>query len=183
MNFTGHSLGRDIVMVMDDNDMNSMVMNEYFSYDVDSYQSGRLDYFLESLANGWHTISLKAWDSHNNSSTELIDFYVDDQAEILLSNVINYPNPFREYTNFGFVTNKSGANLEVEIKIYDLHGRYIGQIIQDIEASSSTAPIGWNGRDSNGNVVPSGVYTYNIIVTDYYGNKTIQQQKMIKISD
>jgi hypothetical protein len=184
ISFTGLSLGRDITMAMDDNLTNSSVLNDYFKYDVDSYQNGTLNYDFNSLSDGWHTITLKAWDLQNNSSTESIDFYVDDAAEILLAEVINYPNPFTGYTKFGFIHNKSGSSFDVEVKIYDINGRYIGQIVQEVPATGNTiAPIEWNGRDANGNEVPAGVYSYHIIVSDIYGNQTIQRQKMIKMDE
>lgn len=184
VNFTGNSLGRDLVMILDNNQSNSMIMNDYFKIDVDSYQSGKLVYGFQDLSDGWHTLSLKGWDLQNNSTTELIDFYVDDAAEIYLSQVVNYPNPFSDYTTFGFVTNKSGSAFQVEIKIYDINGRYVGYIEQEVSSNGSgVSPIRWNGNDANGSPLPSGVYSYNIIVTDYYGNTTIQRQKMIKISE
>jgi len=184
INFTGNSLGRDLVLTLDDDDVNSTVVNDYFRIDVDSYQSGKLAYNLSSLKDGWHTLSLKGWDLQNNSTTEVIDFYVDDAAEILLSQVMNYPNPFSEYTTFGFIHNKSGSDFSVEIKIYDINGRYVGYLEQEVSSSGNgISPIRWDGKDANGSPLPSGVYTYNILVTDYYGNKTIQRQKMIKIDE
>jgi flagellar hook assembly protein FlgD len=138
---------------------------------------------LEGLAHGWHTISLKAWDLQNNSSEEIIDFYVDDAAGILLSEVVNYPNPFVESTTFGFVHNKNGSALEIEVKIYDINGKYIGSLVEEVNVSAGgVAPITWNGRDQHGNEVPAGFYTYHIIVSDLYGNTTIQRQKMIKMN-
>ncbi len=184
ISFTGISLGRDITVNLNDDLSNSMILNDYFKYNLNSYQSGTVNYKMESLEAGWYTLSLKAWDLQNNSSTQDIDFYVDDAAEILLSEVINYPNPFTEYTQFGFIHNKTGSDFEVEIKIYDINGRYIGHLEQEVSSSGSgIAPIIWNGRDANGNMVPAGIYTYNIIVSDLYGNKTIQRQKMIKMNE
>ena len=184
ISFTGLSLGRDITMEMDDEQTNSSVLNDYFKYDVDSYQNGTLNYNLNGLPEGWHSLTLKAWDLQNNSSTKNIDFYVDDAAEILLAEVINYPNPFTEYTKFGFIHNKSGSSFNVEVRIYDINGRYIGHIVQEVPATGNTiAPIEWNGRDANGNIVPAGVYAYHIIVSDIYGNQTIQRQKMIKMDE
>ncbi|MEJ2595030.1 MAG: type IX secretion system sortase PorU, partial [bacterium] len=184
VSFTGNSLGRDITMHLDDDLVNSMVLNEYFDYHLNSYQSGTLEYQMETITQGWHTLELKAWDLQNNSTTEQIDFYIDDKAEILLSGVVNYPNPFTNQTRFGFVHNKRGVTLSIEIRIYDLNGRYIGQINEKFPAyTDGIMPIFWNGRDANGNEVPAGIYSYNITVSDDYGNKTTQHQKMIKMSD
>ncbi len=181
---TGHSLGRDLSLILDDNFSNSQTVNDYFSPDVDNYQRGEVKYQLDKLSKGWHTLSLKAWDLQNNSSEETIDFYVDDDAEILLREVVNYPNPFINETNFGFIHNKSGAILEVEIKIYDMDGRYVGFLKETLNSSGyQVNPIVWNGRNQNGDPVKPGLYTYHISVTDSYGNVSLQRQKMIKLAE
>jgi flagellar hook assembly protein FlgD len=125
---------------------------------------------------------LKAWDLQNNSSEKTIEFFVNDAAEIALSEVVNYPNPFSEYTTFGFVHNKKSAILEVEVKIYDINGRFIGSLAEQVSGNGFT-PITWNGRDQYGNEVPAGFYTYQLIVSDTYGNTTVQRQKMIKLDN
>jgi hypothetical protein len=178
VNFTGHSLGRDITMVLDDDWANSIVVNEHFTLDLDTYQQGSLSYLFDHIENGWHTLTLKAWDLQNNSAQKTIEFYVNEAAEILLSDVYNYPNPFAEYTTFAFATNKNGVPLDVEIKIYDINGRYIGSM----EGKNNASTLTWSGRDQYGNEVPAGFYTYHIIVSDTFGNTTIQRQKMIKMN-
>ncbi|NOX85462.1 MAG: type IX secretion system sortase PorU [Chlorobi bacterium] len=184
INFTGHSLGRDITLVMDDDMANTMVMNDYFRLDVNSYQSGRLSYQFNSLPNGWHTLSLKAWDLENNSSEKTIEFYVDEYADISLANVMNYPNPFKNETHFTFTHNKNGEVLEVNINIFDINGRFVRNLNKKVNQESlQTAVISWDGRNYNGNPVPAGIYFYTLIVTDNFGNETVQYQKMIKMSD
>lgn len=181
---TGNSLGRDIALTMDGDLANTMVMNEYYVPDVDTYQSGEVSYLFNGLTDGWHLFTLKAWDLQNNSSETTIDFYVDEYAEILLSNVMNYPNPFSDETYFGFIHNKQGAVLDVQIKIYDINGRFVTQLDDNVGSVGDEAiPIKWDGKDHNGNPLPSGLYTYHILVTDYTGNTTIQRQKMIKLSE
>lgn len=184
INNTGQSLGRDLVLVLDENYMNSEIVNDYFQIEVDTYKKGSLYYQLENLQNGWHIINLKAWDLLNNSSEQSIDFYVDDNAEIMLVDVVNYPNPFVNETNFGFIHNKSNEILTVQVLIYDINGSYVGQLNETLESEGNKiTPLTWNGRNKNGSTVPPGVYSYNIIVTDRHGNQSIQRQKMIKLSE
>ena len=179
---TGQSLGRDLSVTLDNS--NSHIVNDYFNPAVDTYQSGEILYQLNKLSKGWHSIRLKAWDVQNNSTEETVDFYVDDAAEILLKEVINYPNPFIEETYFGFIHNKSGAQLQVEIMIYDMSGRFIGSIKENVSSAGyQINPIMWNGKNQNGERVKSGLYTYQISVTDYYGNVSVQRQKMIKLGE
>ncbi len=180
---TGLGLGRDIVMVLDGDYANSMIMNPYFNIDTDTYKSGEIVRQLDALNAGWHTLSIKAWDLHNNSSEAEVDFYVDENGDVLLTNVYSYPNPFINAMNFDFRHNKSDSNLHVEINIYDINGRFITTIIKQLATNGFTIdPIEWNGQDSNGNKIDPGIYLYNIIVTDASGSKAIQKQKFIKIN-
>jgi hypothetical protein len=183
ISYTGLSLGRDIVMVIDKDYANSMIMNTYFNIDTDSYRSGSIVHRLGNLNPGWHTLSIKAWDLHNNSSEVEVDFYVDEEADVQLSNVQSYPNPFINSMKFDFRHNKSDSKLQVEIHIFDINGRFITSIQQQLTTTGfDIEPIEWNGEDSSGNKITAGVYMYNIIVTDSYGNQAIQKQKFIKIN-
>jgi hypothetical protein len=181
---TGNSLGRDITLTMDNDLANVMIMNEYYTPAVDSYRSGEVEYLFNGLSDGWHTVTLKAWDLQNNSSEVSVDFFVDKNSDLMLSNVFNYPNPFTDETWFGFTHNKNGAILEVQINIFDLNGRFVTQLNEKVGSSGSKAlPIKWNGTNHNGDPMPAGIYTYNIIVTDYTGKQSTQRQKLIKLSD
>lgn len=183
VNSTGNGLGRDIVMIIDDDYSNPVILNENFIMDINSYKSGKIVYPFNKLASGRHTLSVKAWDLQNNSSEKIIEFFVDDEGEIQLTQVLNYPNPFYENTKFEFTHNKSGFILEVVIRIYDINGNFI------IELSNNSAdgtivdePIVWDGRNTGGNAVSAGIFIYTVEVKDNYGNITVQQQKLFKIN-
>jgi len=181
ISYTGLGLGRDMVMVVDDDYANSIILNDYFDISTDSYQQGTVSYQLNSLGPGKHTLSLKAWDLHNNSSEASVEFYVDEEADIELSQVFNYPNPFAETTQFVFNHNKRKMELDVEIRIFDISGRWITTLNKQVRTiGAKIEPIEWNGRNSDGSRVDAGVYLYQIIVTDPSGNKAMQRQKLVK---
>lgn len=183
ISYTGLSLGRDIVMVVDHDYANSMIMNDYFDIDTDSYKSGSITHQLQELDAGWHTLSLKAWDLHNNSSEMEIDFYIDELADIEITNVLTYPNPFTNTTKFDFRHNKSNSELSVEINIFDINGRFITTLNKQLNTQGfNIEPIEWDGTNGNGQKITSGVYLYYITVTDPYGSKAVQRQKFIKIN-
>jgi hypothetical protein len=66
----------------------------------------------------------------------------------------NYPNPFNPETNIRFTLPKTS---EVKIKVYNLLGKEIQEIINETRLSGEYK-ITWNGTDNSGNKVPSGVY-------------------------
>ena len=183
INSTGNGLGHDIVMVIDNDYSNSIILNTYYDMDINSYKSGKVVYPFAGLSKGGHTLTLKAWDLQNNSSEKTIEFFVDDNVEIQLTDVLNYPNPFAEETKFVFTHNKNGSELEVVIRIYDVVGKFVTELLSnDVNVSNSSGTITWDGRNYNGSTVDNGIYIYTTEVTDTYGNTTVQQQKLFKIS-
>jgi flagellar hook assembly protein FlgD len=71
------------------------------------------------------------------------------------------------------------VELNVVIRIYDITGNFVVELSNENNINGN---IIWNGKNSNNNRVPAGLYTYTLEVTDEYGNVTVQQQKLIKLS-
>ena len=89
------------------------------------------------------------------------------QSQILLD---NYPNPFNPYTIISFSIPYDLTNSFVELKIYDINGRLVNTLV------SENLPAGnyltrWEGDNTGGNKVSSGVYIYSIRVGDRAVNK------------
>lgn len=75
----------------------------------------------------------------------------------------NYPNPFNPQTSIKFsLTEKS----RVRITIYNPAGQTVRKLVDDSK-SAGDYTITWNGRDSNDQQVPSGIYLYRL-ETDAY---------------
>ncbi len=183
INSTGNGLGRDIVMIFDGDYSNPVIMNDYFIMDVNSFKSGKILYPFTELAQGLHTLTIKAWDLQNNSSENTIEFTIDDAAEIKLSHVINYPNPFYNNTRFEFVNNKNGSITDAVIRIYNLQGDFIVELHgEKSNGINVTEPIYWDGKNANGAMIAPGAYIYVLEVRDDYDNVTVQQQKLLKIN-
>ena len=72
----------------------------------------------------------------------------------------NYPNPFNPSTTIPFTITEPGLAV---VTIYDISGREIRQILNESLRSGFYSTI-WDGKNSNGAPVSSGVY--------YYGLKT-----------
>jgi hypothetical protein len=66
----------------------------------------------------------------------------------------NYPNPFNPSTMIRFnIPERS----DVSIKVFNILGKEI-TTLSDKELSPGTFTIDWEARDSNGQLLPSGVY-------------------------
>jgi hypothetical protein len=64
------------------------------------FTKGTLRFPLRNIAPGLHTITFKSM-GYNNPTTVEIQFLVVSDEGITLTNVLNYPNPFVNYTEFG----------------------------------------------------------------------------------
>ncbi len=135
----------------------------FFVYDKDSYTSGLLQYPLTSIGSGEHELELTAFDNVNNPSEKSVRFQVTATEKIIISEVVNFPNPFARETSFTFQTNQSGA--EIEIKIYTLSGLIIRRI-KGFQTSLGYNSVEWDGRDEDGDALANGVYLYKIILSN-----------------
>ena len=71
-----------------------------YETELNNYTKGKIRFPFRNLAKGLHTITFKAWDVYNNYVTAEIQFIVADSENVTLTNVLNYPNPFVNYTQF-----------------------------------------------------------------------------------
>ena len=87
--------------------------------------------------------------------------------EISLPNKItlypNYPNPFNPLTS---ITYDIESNSHVKVNIANVKGNHIKYLINEYQFSGTHSVL-WNGRDDNGNPVPSGIYFYTMAVNKY----------------
>ncbi len=153
-------IGHKITMVLDGDSDNRRDLTEFFNYHTGSYTSGSLDYQLTGLNEGAHTIEMKAWDNSNNSSEAFVEFQVVSSEHLVLSEVLNYPNPMSNYTDFTFEISRDA---EVTIKIYTLAGRLVKSFT--LAAMANFNSLRWDGRDEEGDKLSNGVYLYRVIAT------------------
>ena len=180
INTTGNGIGHDIVAKIDDDPNKSYILNDYYEADVDSYQSGVVNYPFSNLEDGPHILSLRVWDIYNNSSTAYLEFVVMSYSELIVENLLNYPNPFISETNFVFDHNQSGQDLDVKIQIFSLDGRIIKTIETRINPEGyKSTPINWNGLNDNGSKIAKGFYIYRAIVSKQDGTTGQDTSKLI----
>ncbi|XMO85145.1 type IX secretion system sortase PorU [Algibacter sp. AS12] len=183
---TASGIGHDIVGVLDGDETNPVILNDYYQTEVDDYTKGTVSFPFKDLEPGLHTLTVKAWDVYNNSSISEIQFMVFDKDQgLVINNVLNYPNPFVNYTEFWFNHNSSEP-LDVSIQIFTVTGKIIrtlnGQTSGGIKTSSSLSrDIVWDGRDDFGDKIGKGVYIYKLKVRSSLLNKTVEKIEKLVI--
>lgn len=183
---TASGIGHDIVAIIDGDETNPFVLNDFYQTEVDDFQKGIVSFPFRDLEPGIHTLTLKAWDVYNNSGTAEIQFVVfDKDQDLVINNVLNYPNPFINYTEFWFNHNSS-APLDVSIQIFTVSGKLVrtlnGQTAAGgVTASSLSKDIVWDGRDDFGDKIGKGVYIYKLTVRSSTLNKTVEKIEKLVI--
>ncbi|WP_375436843.1 type IX secretion system sortase PorU [uncultured Hymenobacter sp.] len=171
INTAGSGIGHEITATLDNDPARLTVLNDFYTANVDSFQSGNVQYQFKELSTGPHTLHIKAWDTFNNSSIEDIEFIAAQTDKLALSHVLNYPNPFAGRTTFHFDHNRKGEDLEVQVQIFTVSGRLVRTLRATIPSSGSHVPpslndntLSWNGRDEYNDQLARGVYVYRVSV-------------------
>lgn len=162
------SIGRAITLVINNDERNPIILNEFYEAREGSFTDGDIRYPLRNLRDGRYSLRFKAWDTFNNSVEQFLDFTVADSSKLTLGNrVMNYPNPFRDRTTFVIENNRPNDLLNVQIKIYTVAGRLI-KTLRDAQAAHRIN-IAWDGKDDDGSDVANGIYLYKVILSSQDG--------------
>ena len=176
------AVDHDIVGILDGDESNPIIMNDFYQTELDDFTRGKVVFRLRDLAVGPHTLKLKAWDTYNNSSEAMLNFVVVSDNSITLDNVLNYPNPFVNYTEFWFNHNKPNEPLEVQVQIFTVSGKLVKTINQLVQTTGNLSRnISWNGLDDYGNKLGKGVYIYKLKVTSTISNISSEKYEKLVI--
>lgn len=120
--------------------------------------------------NGW-----RMWIEATISTVTSVNETEDTSPPKSMQLAQNYPNPFNPETSIRYELPHDG---KVNLAVFDLTGRRIALL----ESGSKTAGqhlVRWDGRNSAGVRVPSGVYFYRLEGTLPAGTATVLTKKMI----
>jgi len=180
---TASGIGHDIIAILDGDESNPFVLNEYYQAEVDDYTMGLTNYKLRDLENGIHTLTIKAWDVYNNSSTADIQFVVANNESLEITRVLNYPNPFVSYTEFWFNHNREFETLEVQVQVFTITGKVVWTSGGTFPPNGSNLfrSISWDGKDDFGDRIGKGVYVYKITVKSTLTNHQVEKFEKLVI--
>ena len=95
---------------------------------------------------------------------------VSDMVPMKFALSDNYPNPFNPTTNISF---SIPMQTDVRINIYNIMGQLVTNVTNE-QLNAGTYSMQWNGTDQSGNMLPSGLYFYELEA----GNEFRQIKKM-----
>lgn len=176
------AVDHDIIAILDNDQANPIILNDNYQTDLNNYKKGKVTYSFKDLSVGMHTIDLKVWDTYNNLTESTFSFIVMDNSDLILTKVLNYPNPFVNYTEFWFNHNKPNELLNVQVQIFTVSGKLVKTINKNIQADGNLCrALNWNGLDDFGSKIGKGVYVYKIKVKAFNSNNTAHKIEKLVI--
>ncbi len=97
-----------------------------------------------------------------NDFTTSVEIEKSQPVPVKFSLEQNYPNPFNPATRIRYNLSHTG---HVKLVIYDILGRKV-RILQNQVMTSGSHEVIWNGKNSSGTYVSSGIYFYKLEVND-----------------
>jgi len=180
INTVGNGIGHDMLAVIDDESSNPIVLNDFYESNINSYKSGKIDYPLSTLSEGKHSLTIKVWDVHNNSSEGVTEFVVLSSDNLTIQNLLNFPNPMVDFTSFYFEHNQNNEQMKVVLQIIDLQGRVVKEIKEDIAPNGYRyGPIRWDGKSNSGVKLNAGIYIYSLVASLSNGKTTNNSGRLI----
>jgi hypothetical protein len=161
---SGNALGQDLAIWIDEDPI-PIILNNYFIANLNSYQTGKVQFGLPILKEGTHKCIIKAWDLLGNSSSLLLAFEVPKSKEFVIKNAFNFPNPFREISTFGFEINQTGNEIQIEFEVINLAGTKLYTRILNIINYTNKVSLDWNGAIGSGALLIPGTYYYRFTVS------------------
>ncbi len=172
INTVGSGIGHDLLLTIDGDPNMVYVLNDNYE-SSGSYQSGRVNYGLSGLPEGNHTLTFRAWDLLNNSSSEALSFTVVNGLEPTMYSIIAYPNPLRvdETMHFTIDYDQPDELMEVGIYVYSPQGQLVYQSSRQGTEQHSFA--------LDNTYLTPGVYLYRVTLTTTEGKSTGKSGKLV----
>ena len=179
INATGNGVGHDLQLIIDGDANKVYSLNDEFTYDFGSYTSGRTAYSIPSLEPGKHTLTFRAWDILNNSSTATLDFVVAKSLQPTISSVGVSKNPAYSTTTFIVNHDMAGSKVDVCIEVFDMSGRTLWKHTDTGVTNLGTYTKDWNLCDGQGCRLQTGVYLYRVRMCADGSSYASKTQKLI----
>lgn len=85
----------------------------------------------------------------------------------------NYPNPFNSATLISYTLSRKAR---VRLEIFNIAGQLV-KVLVDEEQSAGNHQISWEGKDSKGRPMPSGIYLYKL---SFEGDVQVKKMVLVK---
>lgn len=179
INLSSSGIGHQMTLMLDGKTSYSDVSSYYIPDFTTVGNKGSINYSLNNLTEGNHTLRLKVWDTFNNSSEKTISFNVVNGLKPEMHDVYVVGNPASVDAKFYIKHNRPDALITVTLYVYDLMGRLVWSTQESGKSDMFTSfPITWNLTDQSGRRVPRGIYVYKAGISTDGVQETTKSKKL-----
>ena len=174
INASGAGIGHDIKATMDGQSDASIVLNDFYTTDLNTYQRGTVRYPFEEMEPGRHSMELVVWDVQNNKGTATVEFLVAANAEAALGQVLAYPNPSVDGFQFSIEHNQACQNGELVLEVFSSSGLQVHyQSLPWHEEGFRATGLRWEPS------VPAGVYVFRLTLLPEAGTPVQYSDQLV----
>ena len=179
LNVSGNSIGHELQLIIDNESSKTYPLNDYFTFDFDSYTKGKVEFSIPQLDYGTHKLKFRAWDVLNNSSTTELTFNVVKSLEPVFATVSCSPNPATTSTRFRIVHDRIGTEMQVRLDVYDTSGRHLWTHSESGVPSDNTYSVDWDLTVDGGRRLNTGLYLYKLSISSEGSSYVSKANKLI----
>ncbi|RXK62455.1 hypothetical protein ESA94_05485 [Lacibacter luteus] len=139
-----------------------------------------IDLFPKFMQDGEYELIVTGTDQSGNKAGELeykVGFQVINKP--MISNMLNYPNPFTTSTSFVFTITGSEVPQNIRIQILTITGKVVREVTKaelgPLRIGRNITEFKWDGTDQFGNKLGNGVYLYRVITN--HNGKGLEKYK------
>ena len=177
INTVGNGIGHDLSLTIDNR--TTYNLNEYYTPEVGNYTKGKVGFSIPELSEGKHTLSFRAWNIMNNSTTKTLEFEVIKGLKPNLFSVTCSNSPARESTTFILSHNRPDSEIDVRISVFDFAGRELWVHTESGVSSGSYYYVDWNLASNGGQRLMPGVYLYRASIVSGGSKESTKTEKIV----
>jgi hypothetical protein len=139
-----------------------------------------IDLFPKLMEDGEYELTVSGQDRSGNKAGELeykVSFQVINKA--MISNMLNYPNPFTTSTAFVFTITGAEVPQNIRIQILTITGKVVREITKNelgpLHVGRNITEFKWDGTDQFGNKLANGIYLYRVLTNN--NGKSLEKYK------
>jgi hypothetical protein len=127
-----------------------------------------IDFLPYFPGDGEYELTVTGKDESNNLAGNIeyrVSFEVINKP--MISNMLNYPNPFTTSTAFVFTVTGSEVPQNIKIEILTITGKIVREITRDelgpLHIGRNITEFKWDGTDQYGQKLANGIYLYRVV--------------------
>lgn len=183
INASGVGIGHDIKATLDEQSDESVVLNAFYTTDLNTFQSGTVRYPFEGLDPGYHALELVVWDVQNNKGSASTEFLVASSLGAAIGEVLAYPNPSSSGFRFEVEHNVVCADAQAVLEVYNAAGALVHRREAEWhEDGYRSENLTWNmSDDATGATVSAGLYIFRLTLVPEVGAPAQYSDQLVVI--